>query len=100
MITVSTAELNQYPLGPVVNGALPYPGRREPDGRLIRQHGGAEISIVTDYGMRRPFSNLKAFLALGFTFCNVATVRTTRLTQWGKPSRSSTCVELHASACI
>jgi murein DD-endopeptidase MepM/ murein hydrolase activator NlpD len=74
VITAELGELNYYPLGSTVSGPLPGNGRSEPDGRLIRYPGSPEISIVTDNGMRRPFSNLKAFLALGYTFCNVANV--------------------------
>lgn len=74
VITVSADEMNQYPRGADVIDPLPLDRWREPDGRLIRQQGGGEIAIVSDNGYRRPFSNPKAFLALGYTFCNVAEV--------------------------
>lgn len=73
VITISSGEMAGYPRGADVSGPLPYNGRNEPDGRLIRQWGGSEISIVSD-GYRRPFGSAKAFLALGYTFCNVANV--------------------------
>lgn len=74
VIVVSSTELNSYPLGAIVTSALPSNGKSQPDGRLIRQWGGAEISIVTDNGIRRPFASAQAFLNLGYQFCNVAGV--------------------------
>jgi hypothetical protein len=74
VITISAEEMNRYPRGADVSGPLPLDRWREPDGRLIRQQGSGEIAIVSDNGFRRPFSNVKAFLALGYTFCNVAEV--------------------------
>lgn len=74
VITISPEELGSYPRGADVSGYLPGNGRSQPDGRLIQQAGSYEISIVSDNGVRKPFSSLSAFLALGYTFCNVATV--------------------------
>lgn len=74
VITVSPAEMSAYPRGADVTSSLPGNGRSEPDGRIIQQAGNPEISIVTNNGTRRPFASLKAFLALGYTFCNVAYV--------------------------
>lgn len=73
VITISTTEMNQYPLGSTVNSALPYNGRNQPDGRLIKQWGSNEVALVTDNGMRRVFTG-EAFLRLGYSFCNVAGV--------------------------
>ena len=74
VITISSEEMSKYPRGADVTGPLPNNNPHEPDGRLIRQRGGAEISIVTDNGRRRPFASGKAFLNLGYLLCNVATV--------------------------
>jgi len=74
VIQISLSEFNRYPLGAVVNSSLPSNGRNQPDGRLIQQWGGTEISIVTDRGYRRPFASADAFLNLGYQFCNVAGV--------------------------
>lgn len=73
VITVSTQEMNQYPVGETVNLPLPYNGRNQPDGRLIKQWGSGEVALVTDNGMRRVFTG-EAFLRLGYSFCNVAGV--------------------------
>jgi hypothetical protein len=73
VITISTQEMNQYPLGSTVNSPLPYNGRNQPDGRLIKQWGSGEVAMVTDNGMRRVFTG-EAFLRLGYSFCNVAGV--------------------------
>jgi hypothetical protein len=74
VITVSPEEMSAYPRGADVTSSLPGNGRSEPDGRIIQQAGSPEISLVTNNGTRRPFASLKAFLALGYTFCNVAYV--------------------------
>jgi len=74
IVTVSSAEFNSYPTGAVVNSPLPDNGRSQPDGRLIQQWGGTEVSIVTDNGFRRPFTSATAYLNLGYQFCNVAGV--------------------------
>jgi hypothetical protein len=78
LITISPQELSLYEDGGVVRSALPNNGRNEPDGRLIRQWGGVEISIVTQYngqdGFRMPFATGSAFLNLGYAECNVAGV--------------------------
>jgi hypothetical protein len=78
IVTVSPQELSQYEDGGVVRSALPSNGRNEPDGRLIRQWGGIEISLVTKYngqdGFRMPFATGSAFLNLGYAECNVAGV--------------------------
>jgi len=74
VITISSEEMNRYPRGADVTGPLPNNNPHEPDGRLIKQRGGGEISIVTDNGHRRPFSSGKAFFNLGYLLCNVATV--------------------------
>lgn len=78
IITISPQELSQYQDGGVVRSALPSNNRNEPDGRLIRQWGGLEISIVTLYngqdGFRMPFATGPAFLNLGYAECNVAGV--------------------------
>lgn len=73
VIQISVTEFYRYPVGAVVSSPLPSNGRNQPDGRLIQQWGGTEISIVTDRGYRRPFS-ASAFLNLGYQFCNVAGV--------------------------
>jgi hypothetical protein len=73
VITISQQEMNLYLGGAVVNDPLPYNGRSQPDGRLIKQSGSGEISIVTDNGTRRVFSG-QAFLRLGYSPCNVAVV--------------------------
>jgi murein DD-endopeptidase MepM/ murein hydrolase activator NlpD len=73
-ITISAAEFNSYPTGPIVSASLPGNGKSQPDGRLIQQWGGSEISIVTDSGHRRPFGSAATFLNLGYQFCNVAGV--------------------------
>lgn len=73
VIQVSQSEALKYAPGLVVNSALPSNGRNAPDGRLIQQWGGSEISIVSD-GTRRPFASAEAFLNLGYQFCNVAGV--------------------------
>lgn len=74
VIQISTTEFQRYPVGAVVNSPLPGNGRNAPDGRLIQQWGGTEISIVTDNGHRRPFASANAFLNLGYQFCNVSGV--------------------------
>lgn len=74
VITISPDEMSRYPQGADVTSPLPNNNPHEPDGRLIRQRGGTEISIVTDGGRRRPFASGKAFLNLGYLLCNVATV--------------------------
>lgn len=74
VIQISRTEFYNYPLGPPVNSPLPSNGRNAPDGRLIQQWGGTEISIVTENGYRRPFASADAFLNLGYQFCNVAGV--------------------------
>lgn len=74
VITIAPDEMSRYPRGADVTGPLPNNNPHEPDGRLIRQRGGAEISIVTNNGRRRPFSSGKAFLNLGYLPCNVAIV--------------------------
>ena len=74
VIRVAADELNSYPEGQVVSAALPTNGRNQPDGRLIRQAGGSEVSIVTNNGQRRPFPNQNVFLGLGYLFCNVVEV--------------------------
>lgn len=74
VLQISMEEFNTYQHGPVLNSSLPMNGRNEPDGRLIKQHGGSEISIVTNNGQRRPFASAEAFLNLGYQFCNVAGV--------------------------
>jgi hypothetical protein len=71
VITVANDEMGSYPTGPIVNGPLPDNGLSEPDGRLIRQIGGTEVSIVTNNGQRRPFISDTVFLGLGFQFSNV-----------------------------
>jgi hypothetical protein len=78
IITVSPRELSLYEDGGVVRSALPDNGRNEPDGRLIRQWGGLEVSLVTKYngqdGFRMPFATGSAFLNLGYAECNAAGV--------------------------
>lgn len=74
VIQISLAEYNTYAHGPVLTSPLPSNGRNAPDGRLIQQWGGSEISIVTNGGYRRPFASAEAFLNLGYQFCNVAGV--------------------------
>jgi murein DD-endopeptidase MepM/ murein hydrolase activator NlpD len=74
VITVASDELNRYPTGSVISGTLPSNGRGQSEGRLIRQSGGTEVSIVTDGGHRRPFSTQEAFLGLGYVFCRVVEV--------------------------
>jgi hypothetical protein len=73
VVTVSSQELSSYARGSDLKTALPSNGRNAPDGRLIRQWGGDEISIVS-HGVRRPFTSLQAFLDLGYALCNVAGV--------------------------
>jgi murein DD-endopeptidase MepM/ murein hydrolase activator NlpD len=74
VITIAQDEMGQYPEGEIVSSPLPNNDPFEPNGRLIRQRGGSEISIVTGYKFRRPFSTEAAFLGLGYLYCNVATV--------------------------
>jgi len=74
VITVSSAEFNSYPTGAVVNSSLPGNGKSQPDGRIIQQAGGLELSIVTDNGQRKPFASATPFLNLGYQFCNIAIV--------------------------
>jgi surface antigen len=74
VIAVASDELAQYPTGAIINGPLPSNGRGQPDGRLIRQVGGAEVSIVTNIGMRRPFASGQTFTDLGYSFCKVTEV--------------------------
>jgi murein DD-endopeptidase MepM/ murein hydrolase activator NlpD len=74
VIQISRDEFYGYQLGSPVTSSLPGNGRNEPDGRLIKQWGGTEISIVTQNGYRRPFASADAFLNLGYQFCNVAGV--------------------------
>lgn len=74
VIQISLDEYNSYAHGAVLTSSLPYNGRNQPDGRLIQQWGGSEISIVTNNGYRRPFASAEAFLNLGYQFCNVAGV--------------------------
>jgi fibronectin type 3 domain-containing protein len=74
VITVASDELNRYPTGANVSSALPSNGRGQPEGRLIRQSGGTQVSIVTDGGHRRPFATQQAFLGLGYQFCKVIDV--------------------------
>lgn len=74
VMQISMAEFNTYSHGAVLNSPLPMNGRNEPDGRLIKQLGGGEISIVTNNGQRRAFTSAEAFLNLGYQFCNVAGV--------------------------
>ncbi len=74
VITVAADELYNYPLGDNIYTSLPVNGRGQPEGRLIRQQGQNEVSIVTNGGMRRPFPNADIFLNLGFQFCNVLEV--------------------------
>jgi len=73
VIQISLSEALKYAPGYVVNSPLPSNGRNAPDGRLIQQWGGSEISIVSD-GKRRPFASPDALLNLGYQFCNVAGV--------------------------
>jgi murein DD-endopeptidase MepM/ murein hydrolase activator NlpD len=74
VITVASDELTRYPDGASISSALPSNGRGQPEGRLIRQSGGTEVSIVTDGGHRRPFATQQAFLGLGYQFCKVIDV--------------------------
>lgn len=74
VMQISMAEFNTYSHGTVLNSPLPMNARNEPDGRLIKQRGGGEISIVTNNGQRRAFVSADAFLNLGYQFCNVAEV--------------------------
>lgn len=60
--------------GAVVNSPLPGNNHSQPDGRIIQQSGGVELSIVTDNGFRKPFASATAFLNLGYQFCNIAVV--------------------------
>jgi RHS repeat-associated protein len=71
VITISQDELNRYSPGNDINGMLSGNGRSQPDGRLIQASGGAEISIVTNNGERRPFGSGAKFESLGYQFCNV-----------------------------
>ncbi len=73
VVIISQAEMDRYPRGADVIDALTGNGRSQPDGRLIQQWGGAEVSIVTDNGTRRPFTG-QAFLNLAYQFCNIAGV--------------------------
>lgn len=73
VIQISVEEALKYSPGAVLNSSLPTNGRNAPDGRLIQQWGGSEISIVSD-GRRRPFVSPQALLNLGYQFCNVAGV--------------------------
>jgi surface antigen len=74
VIIVASDEMGRYPIGAGVFDSLPPNGRSQPDGRLIKQVGGGEISIVTDNGNRRPFSTESAFLGLGYQYCGVVEV--------------------------
>jgi hypothetical protein len=74
VITVAADELSRYPEGEVISSRLTSNGRGQPDGRLIRQTGGGEISVVTNNGRRRPFASESAFLGLGYLYCNVVDV--------------------------
>lgn len=74
VIQISLSEYNLYAHGGTLNSSLPNNGKNEPDGRLIQQWGGMEISIVSKNGTRRPFASATAFLNLGYQFCNVAGV--------------------------
>jgi len=74
VLQISMTEFNTYSHGAVLNSPLPMNGRNEPDGRLIKQWGGGEISIVTNNGQRRAFTSAEAFLNLGYQLCNVAGV--------------------------
>jgi hypothetical protein len=74
VITISQEEMNKYTDGEVVSGPLTNNNPHEPDGRIIKQRGGAEISIVTNHGKRRPFATGIAFMGLGYLMCNVAIV--------------------------
>lgn len=72
IVTVSADELNLYSEGEDVTGTLPSNGRSEPDGRLIRNPNGGEISIVTNNGQRRPFG--AGYLELGYVYCKARDV--------------------------
>jgi len=74
VITVAADELSSYPVGANITSTLSGNGRSQPDGRLIRQQGQGEVSIVTNNGMRRAFPNANIFLNLGYMFCNVVEV--------------------------
>jgi len=74
VIQISLAEFKTYSMGPVVSGPLSGNGRSQPDGRLIQQWGGSEVSIVTEVGYRRPFASPEAFANLGYQLCNIAGV--------------------------
>jgi hypothetical protein len=74
VITIASDEMNRYPVGAGVFDSLPSNGRSQPDGRLIRQVGGTEVSIVTNNGRRRPFTTENTFLGLGYKFCGVVEV--------------------------
>lgn len=75
VITVSPQELKRYSDAGTLLTQLPDNGKSEPTGRLIRQWGGTEVSIVTRYafeGVRLPFSSGSNFLNLGYAECNIA----------------------------
>ncbi|MGH9801454.1 MAG: PPC domain-containing protein, partial [Blastocatellia bacterium] len=74
VITAAADELSSYSVGANITGTLSGNGRSQPEGRLIRQSGQAEVSIVTNNGMRRVFPNASIFLNLGYLFCNVIEV--------------------------
>lgn len=74
VLQISPSEYNLYSHGGTLNSPLPNNGKSQPDGRLIQQWGGTEISIVSSNGTRRPFASAEAFLNLGYQFCNVAGV--------------------------
>lgn len=73
VITVAQDEFDAYSTGAVVTSALPWNGRSQPDGKLIKAPGQSEISIVSD-GQRRPFPDAATFVSLGYLFCNVTEV--------------------------
>ncbi|HEX8396245.1 MAG TPA: peptidoglycan DD-metalloendopeptidase family protein [Pyrinomonadaceae bacterium] len=74
VIIIADDQFNSLARGADVTGPLPNNGYYfEPNGRLIRQRGGSEISIVSN-GQRRPFASGEAFLRLGYSLCNVAQV--------------------------
>lgn len=88
VVTISGDEMSRYAPGDEINSSnspLPSNGKSQPDGRLIKAKGDSEVSIVTDNGLRRPFSSGSLFLAMGYAFCKVIEVTDYDSYQIGTP---------------
>ncbi len=76
VVLISEGEMQQYPLGSEIGRprCVRDNGKPLPDGTLIRDRGGKELSIVTAGGHREPFAGEEALLDLGYRLENVVVV--------------------------